>query len=491
MEKLIDLLPSLQDKLQDKPLALYPESWNQLENGQLCMADFGSYDAILFWGRNCPFQADEVVEIDQLPLAKVPLTHETAVCLHHLLPFTAPQPVLGQDRSFGMGDRLGIATLGHIHAIRKYDVYPIFAQQSMREIKLMNRTYDDVLDRVTFQVLQAGFKKGYGADGDHLKSLEEVRYAIDCGYTMITLDCSEHIRGEAASMSGMELEALRPLPAALEQEYLGRSFQLTGDVSVQFTRTTLHQAYLIYGEAISFAKSIYDACIAGSSVELEISIDETETPTTPAQHFFAANELTKAGVVFNTMAPRFCGEFQKGIDYIGDLAQFDEEFKVHVAVADHFGYKISVHSGSDKFAVYPSVGRMTHGRFHVKTSGTSWLEALRLTAVAEPALFRELYAYAIGVFPESRANYHVSTEPEQIPDISGMADKDLPSLLNLATSRQLLHITYGKIMNETNPDGSLRFKDRLYRFWREHRAEYDSILERHMDRHLSLLMPHM
>ena len=251
----------------------------------------------------------------------------------------------------------------------------------MREIKLMNRTYDDVLDRVTFQVLQAGFKKGYGADGDHLKSLEEVRYAIDCGYTMITLDCSEHIRGEAASMSGMELEALRPLPAALEQEYLGRSFQLTGDVSVQFTRTTLHQAYLIYGEAISFAKSIYDACIAGSSVELEISIDETETPTTPAQHFFAANELKKAGVVFKTMAPRFCGEFQKGIDYIGDLAQFDEEFKVHVAVADHFGYKISVHSGSDKFAVYPSVGRMTHGRFHVKTSGTSWLEALRLTAV--------------------------------------------------------------------------------------------------------------
>ena len=81
--------------------------------------------------------------------------------------------------------------------------------------------------------------------------------------------------------------------------------------------------------------------------------------------------------------------------------------------------------------------------------------------------------------------------PEESFSISGMADKDLPSLLNLATSRQLLHITYGKIMNETNPDGSLRFKDRLYRFWREHRAEYDSILERHMDRHLSLLMPHM
>lgn len=486
MNKLTDLLPSIQQRLTEKPFALYPDSWNEAAAGQLCMADFGAYDALLFWGISCPFQAVETAELNGLPLSKVTLDHNAAATLRALLPFTAPQPVLSQNRTFGMGDRLGIATLGHIRSAKKYDVYPVFAQQSMRELMLMNKTYDDVIDRVTFQVLQAGYKKGYGADGDHLKSLEEVNGAIACGCTMITLDCSEHIHCEGASMTAAELDTVCPLPAALEQEYLGCTFDL-GNTQIFFTREELQRCVVIYSEALQFAKTIYDHCIAGKPVELEISIDETETPTTPAQHFFAANELTRSGVRFVTMAPRFCGEFQKGIDYLGSLEQFDQEFQIHVAIAEHFGYKISVHSGSDKFSVYPSVGRMTHGRFHVKTSGTSWLEAVRLISVYDPALFRELYAYAIGVFEEARAYYHVSTALDQVPAIDKMADEQLPSLFDLPAARQLLHITYGKIMNELNADGSLRFKNRLYSFWRSHRNEYEQMLEKHMDHHIGLL----
>lgn len=483
MDTLLNLLPELQEKLQHKPLALYPDSYNDVANGQLCLADFGADDALLFWGKNCPFQFNEVITVNDLPLAVVPLTHNTAVCLHHLLPFTAPQPVLGHARSFGLGDRLGIATVGHIRAIADYDVYPVFAQQSMRELTLMGKTYDDVLDRVTFQVLQAGYKKGYGADGDHLKSADEIRYAIGCGYTMITLDCSEHIHSDGVSMTEAELEAVCPLPPALEAEYLNRVFTF-GDVSIRFSRADLLRARRIYGEALDFAKTIYDTCIAGTPVELEISIDEIDAPTTPAQHLFVANELIKAGVVFKTLAPRFCGEFQKGIDYIGDLGQFDRELKQHVAIVEHFGYKLSVHSGSDKFAVFPAVGRMTHSKFHLKTSGTSWLEALRLVSITSPDLFREIYHYAQTVYTEARSYYHVSTEPEQIPSIDDMDNPHLPSLLGLPASRQLLHITYGKIMNDTEHD----FRSRLYRLWRERRTEYDTILMRHIRRHLELLM---
>ncbi|MGM9641520.1 MAG: tagaturonate epimerase family protein [Faecousia sp.] len=486
MEKLTFLLPALQERLDPQPLALYPDSWNELERGQICMADFGDFDGILYLGHGCPFRPAQTGTLDGLTLARVDLDHEAAQCLRKLLPFTAPRSVLGRERTFGMGDRLGIATLGHIRAAQKYDVYPVFAQQSMRELRLMGKTYDDVLDRVTFQVFQAGFRKGYGADGDHLKSREEVDYAISCGYTMITLDCSQHIRSRGTTLTGQALEDAAALTPELEAEYLSHPFRLPG-ATVEFTRQELGQAVVIYSLAIAFAKDIYDACIAGTQVDLEISIDETDTPATPAQHFFVANELKKAGVSFRTMAPRFCGEFQKGVDYMGSLEQFDREFRAHVAVADYFGYKISVHSGSDKFAVYPSVGAMTGGKYHVKTSGTSWLEAVRLVAQVDPALFRELYRYAVTVFGEARAYYHVSTEPEQIPDIDTIPDEDLPALLNDNAPRQLLHITYGKILGEKAPDGSFLFRNRLYGLWRAHKEQYASLLEQHMDHHLSLL----
>ena len=95
--------------------------------------------------------------------------------LRKLFPFTAPSAVLHEKRSLGVGDRLGIASVGHIRAVEPYDAYPVLAQQSMRELNLTGRTYQDVLAAVTFQVLKAGYRRGYGADGDHLKTAEDIR----------------------------------------------------------------------------------------------------------------------------------------------------------------------------------------------------------------------------------------------------------------------------------------------------------------------------
>ena len=97
---------------------------------------------------------------------KAPLSSENAKVFRKLFPFTAPVRVLAKPRSFGLGDRLGIATPGHIRLFEKLDVFPIFAQQSIRELNLTNRTYEDVLDAATFAVYREGFRKGFGADGD-------------------------------------------------------------------------------------------------------------------------------------------------------------------------------------------------------------------------------------------------------------------------------------------------------------------------------------
>lgn len=401
------------------------------------------------------------------------LDHASADYLRERFPFTAPVPVLRRDRTFGVGDRLGIAAPGHIRVFEKYDVTPVFAQQSIRELTLTNRTYMDVLDCVTFAVFREDFTTGFGADGDHLKRAEDVEYALGLGYTMITLDCSEHIKEDGGSA---------PLTDELRARYLGKTFDIGEGISLSFTEDELSKIVYIYGEAIDFAVSIWDAYFgANDSADFEISIDETATPTTPLQHFFVANELTRRGVKPATVAPRFCGEFQKGIDYIGDLEQFDKEMQVHAALARHFGYKLSIHSGSDKFSAFPSIGKHTKGVFHVKTAGTNWLEAMLVVAEKDPALYREVHAYALEAFPEATVYYHVTTNLNNIPALDTLTDAQLPSLFENNDSRQLIHITYGLILSH----GDL--KARLYSLWNREAEAYAKGLERHIGRHMELL----
>jgi hypothetical protein len=414
---------------------------------------------------------------------KAPLTHENAVTLRRLFPFTAPSRVLRKDRSFGLGDRLGIATPGHIKLFEVYDAYPVFAQQSIRELNLTNRTYEDVLDAASFAVFRDGFKKGFGADGDHLKTVEDVEYALSLGFSMITLDCSDHIK------TGVTAENAPPLPGKYADKYLGKNFDIGEGVNLSFTEGDLKRIAAIYGDAIDFAADMYTRFLKDGKYEadFEISIDETSAPTTPLEHFFVAKELTDAGVSFATIAPRFCGEFQKGIDYIGDLAQFDKEITIHAVIARHFGYKLSIHSGSDKFSVFPGIGRETRGIFHVKTAGTNWLEAMRVVAAVDPVLYREVHTYALSAFDEAAKYYHVTTDLNKIPALDTLKDEELPGLFNNNDARQLIHITYGLILNKKNPGGSYAFKDRLYKLWKEREDVYTEALVKHIGKHLDLL----
>ncbi len=468
-------------------MQIFEKSVHTVNGVRVFMADEGGVTSIYATG-DVGF-VGEAVTIDGEKATKAALTHENACVLRKLFPFTAPIRVLGKERSFGVGDRLGIATPGHIAVFKAYDAYPVLAQQSMRELTLTNRTYEDVLDCASFTAFRDGYEKGFGADGDHLKKAEDVRYALDLGFTMITLDCSDHIRNDVAGMTDAEVEKEYVKNAEIESIYLGKSFDVGEGITVSFDEAALRRIVLVYGAAISFAASIYEEFFKDGKYnsDFEISIDETLTPTTPLEHFFVANELRRRGVQFETMAPRFCGEFQKGIDYIGDLDQFTAEMTVHSQIARHFGYKLSIHSGSDKFSTFPIIGEKTRGIFHVKTAGTNWLEAMRVVAMVDPKLYREVHAYALEAFDEATKYYHVTTDLSKIPSLDTMSDAQLPTYFDQNDARQLIHITYGLILSRKNADGSFTFRDRLYKLWKDHENVYTEALMRHIGRHLDLL----
>lgn len=460
---------------------IYPKSLHKKDDDICFAADFGDRD-VLVAPKDFGFKG-ETISAGGKEWTIAEQTHDNAKVLREKFPFTAPRSVLKNDRTAGVGDRLGIATPGHLRVFEKYDAYPILAQQSIRELNLTKRTFEDVLDSASFAVFRENFTRGFGADGDHLKTPEEVENAIANGYTMITLDCSEHIRNDVLDMPLEQLEKEYKPNKELEEKYIGKTFDVDGN-KITFDRESFMRMSLIYNEAIDFAVSIYDKYFKGKENELdfEVSIDETATPTEPAQHFYVANELISRGVVPATIAPRFCGEFQKGIDYKGDLEQFEKEFKVHSAIAKKFGYKISVHSGSDKFSVFPIIGKHCGGRFHLKTAGTNWLEAMKIVAEHNPKLYREIHRFALETaFAQARKYYHVTTDLDKIPSLDSIKDEDLPKLFDNNDARQLIHITYGLILTDE------RFRKALFDTWREYKEEYAKAIEKHIGKHLELI----
>jgi hypothetical protein len=187
-----------------------------------------------------------------------------------------------------------------------------------------------------------------------------------------------------------------------------------------------------------------------------------------------------------SLAPRYIGHFEKGVDYIGDLARFEEDFAGHVAVARTLGpYKLSLHSGSDKFSIYPIAARLAGDLVHLKTAGTSYLEALRAIARVDPALFREILAYAIAHYETDRASYHVSARQERMPDLAALADADLEGVLDQFDARQALHVTFGSVLTARDELDRELFRKRLYAALDAHEEAHYATLETHIARHLT------
>jgi len=428
-----------------------------------------------------------------------PLTHQNAQALRKHLPFLVPV-TLGVAKSFGGGDRLGIATPGHVRAVRKGSMRPIFCQQSIREMTRTDRSPDDVMDDACWGVFQTGYRDGFGADADHLKTTADIDRCLAAGFTFFTVDPGEHVDGAADDAEPAALlEKFAQLPWPLLQSsandckssYADKTFKLDGpDKSFQLNISgdDLLRAAVKYGRAIAHVAVMYrhlEEKAVGKPFEFEISVDETEKPTSVAEHYYIAAELRRLGIEWVSLAPRFVGDFEKGVDYIGDLEQFRITFGRHIAIAKQLGpYKLSLHSGSDKFSVYPIAAALAGELVHLKTAGTSYLEALRAVARVDTELFREILAFAKDHYPQDRATYHVSAVVEKVADPADLSDEQLPVILDQFDTRQACHVTYGSVLGARKADGSVLFAERLFRALRQHEEVYYEILDQHIGRHI-------
>ncbi len=396
--------------------------------------------------------------VEQDALLACRLTAENAAELRGLLPWLNPV-TLGRQTSFGFGDRLGSATPGHIGSLRaatqNKPIAPIFAQQSVRENTRTGRTPQEVLDDAMWGVFQEGWREPWGADADHVKEVADLAPFVTAGYTFYTIDPSDYVDNDAQTDG---LETLQQKASQLPWEQLGSSYEtvmaqycaeplLLDDLRLIFDEETFLRALVKYGRAILHTADIaaaLDEQMAGQGYDLEMSVDETDTPTSIHEHYFIAYELRLRGIPVVSLAPRFVGKFQKGVDYMGDVDEFETELVKHMAILHHFNsYKISVHTGSDKFSIYGIINDHAQGYVHVKTAGTSYLEALRVIARQNPPLFRKMLDLAHQRFQKERKSYYLDCQPDKVPTSEQLTDDQLPDLLEQFDSRQLLHVTFG------------------------------------------------
>lgn len=416
---------------------------------------------------------------------------------------------LGLAPSFGFGDRIGTATPGHVEAMKRAGsgIEAIFPQQSIREMTRTKRTARQVMDDALAGAKQAGWPGRIGADADHLKTPDDVDVTADVGFTFFTIDPSDDVDQAADDYSETEVrerfDALRET-VTWYHDYTGKSIGLPNGTTIDLSAEACMRAAVKYGAAIVRAKSmgqyirqVHDA--SGNDYEVELSVDETEQPTTLAEHYIIADQCLQSGMKLVSLAPRFIGDFEKGVDFKGDLKRLEVSLADHAAIAELLGgYKLSLHSGSDKLSMYSALARATKGQFHVKTAGTSYLEALRVVVRHDEPLFRQIIEFGRSRYETDRATYHVSATLNCAPKPT--ADFDIRVLereyLELWSEvpegtgftkpgRQILHCTFGSTL--THPQFGPAIKDML----KTHQDTYTEVLAEHFARHLQALQDGM
>jgi hypothetical protein len=413
-----------------------------------------------------------------------PVNQKSLDYLRSHLPWLNPC-LLGLKTSAGMGDRVGLATPGHVRATRHYEgkIAPIFAQQSIREMTRTKRSPQQVMDDAVWGIFCEGWQGGFGADADHLKTTADIDACMAAGFTFFTTDPGDYVdNAETTSLPELRILADR-LPEAIKPSksgLAGKLFDFEG-LEVSFDEATLLKAAVKYGRAVLHVADMYNHLVEITGkrpFELEVSVDETELSTSHAEHVYVAHEMKRLGVKWVSLAPRYIGRFEKGVDYIGDTDAFEKDVAGHAAIARALGpYKLSLHSGSDKFSIYAAAMRQTRGLVHLKTAGTSYLEALRTIGAVNPGFLREIYEFSRERFETDKHSYHLSGSLDNAPDPKAVTDWS--ALLNQFDAREILHVAFGSVL--TDPE----LHPHLIKILQENPEKYSANLESHFKHHLS------
>lgn len=480
------MLNEIEGVLKNYSFSIYPQSFRKIDDNLYIFVAKTNKDKYLgiikknvTFYLSFPYFLEDKQLNDQYLLNLYPLNFENYKKLSEVIPLTPS--ICKMNTSFGTGDRLGLVTSAQVSALKEYNLFPILAQQSPRELVKTKRDFKDVLLKSVLGVLESGYLGSFGADADHIKDEKYLMEAIEAGYSMYTLDISDFIE----KIGGLSLKDLQEkfgkissLSKKIIEKYSGKSLRISESETYEFSYDELCKSAIVYEKALSFVEMVYEILKSKLKYfEIEVSIDEGEKDTTPEDHLFVAEYLHEKGIDFRSLAPKFPGEFQKGIDYKGDIKRFEEELKKHYALSKSIeGYRLSLHSGSDKFSIYSIFYRVTQGNFHIKTSGTSWLEAVRVIAKYEPNLFEELYQISLENLEESKKAYKVDIKREDFPK---EIKEDYMEFFNKDNVRQLFHISYGVLLDEK--------KEEIYETLDKYEKEHYDFVYQNIKRHLDTL----
>lgn len=367
--------------------------------------------------------------------------------------------------SFGVGDRFAHQARAQLQAFellaaRGVEVVPVW-NKSNREHTFIGSEPSSVLAAAREAVRARGWTGGWHVDADHIR-LETVDRYLECS-DFFTIDVAESIG--------------QPAPPAAVDAFLSRHPELVGSVAIPgipraFTTSREEVARIArhYLLAVQEAGRIHRHIAARKPDFIaEVSMDETDAPQTPPELLVILAALADEGVRLQTIAPKFTGRFNKGVDYVGDLARFEQEFQEDLAVIAHavarYGLpaslKLSVHSGSDKFSLYPIIRRAlarTGAGLHLKTAGTTWLEELIGLAESGGAgldLVQAIYGEALDHVEDLCAPYAsvIDIDRSQLPPATEVASwsgrrfanalRHVPGHPDFNPSlRQLLHVAF-------------------------------------------------
>jgi hypothetical protein len=369
--------------------------------------------------------------------------------------------------SLGVGDRFAHQARAQLQAFvtaaeHGLEIVPVW-NKSNREHTIVGSCPGSVLEAARVAVEELGWKRPFHVDADHI-NLGTVDTFLPSS-DFFTLDVADYIGRPAAPEAVDAFVARHP--------ELLRSTLLPGmDAAIGISRDALGRIADKYLFAVQEAGRIYrhiEAAKGRGRFVTEVSMDETDAPQVPAELLVILAALADEGVPAQTIAPKFTGRFNKGVDYVGDPARFEMEFRADIAVIAHavmaYGLpdelKLSVHSGSDKFSIYPAIHRALRDSgagVHVKTAGTTWLEeciGLAEHGGAGLALAREIYAEAFAQRDELCAPYAsvIDIDPALLPDPRAVAcwtsqqyvdalrhDQSCPGYN--PSLRQLIHVGY-------------------------------------------------
>ena len=367
--------------------------------------------------------------------------------------------------TIGVGDRFAHQAAAQLQACVKLaeqgiDVIPVW-NKSNREHNFIGSEPQSVYDAAEAAVAALGWDKGWHVDADHINMDTVDKY----------LGCSDFFTIDVADFIGQTPEGDAVAGFVEKHPELIGSVTIEGiDAPFDISREYVEEVAGKYLRAVAEAGTIYRHIESNKDDFIaEVSMDETDAPQTPPELLIILAALADEGVQLQTIAPKFTGRFNKGVDYVGDLPQFEKEFNDDLAVIAHaiakYGLpanlKLSVHSGSDKFSIYPIIGaaiRRTGAGVHVKTAGTTWLE--ELIGLAEAGgdgleLPKEIYAKAlenVDAMCEPYASV-IDIDSEKLPtadEVAGWSGDQYANALRHVQEhpefnqhfRQLLHIAF-------------------------------------------------